>query len=171
MRNEKLRAVFDTLGFTGVTSVLSSGNIVFAGDDADPAALEERIRTALRAELGIEGQVIVRTRSELRALVDRAPFGELQHARETYLTVTFLKEALESVPDPFPEPEGLSVRVVGYDADVRAIMAICDNTSSSTPDYMTWLERRFGKDITTRTWLTVQRIVNRFPADPGAQNW
>ncbi|KID31657.1 hypothetical protein HQ32_00534 [Prauserella sp. Am3] len=163
MRNDKLRGVFEGLGYTGVTSVLSSGNIVFAADEAPAAVLEERIRPALRSELGIGGGTIVRTSSELRSLVDQQPFGDLQHARQTYLTATFLKEPLEPEPRPFPRPEGLPVRIVGYAAAVGAVLAVSDNTSPSTPDFMTWLEPWFGKDITTRTWLTVNRIVNRFP--------
>ncbi|MBB3050222.1 uncharacterized protein (DUF1697 family) [Prauserella isguenensis] len=163
MRNEKLRGVFDDLGFTGVASVLSSGNIVFAAEPTDTTALESRIRGALRDELGIGGGTIVRSRSELAALVGTEPFGELQHARETYLTATFLKEPLEPVPEPLPEPGGLAVRMVGYDPDARAVLAVSDNTASSSPDFMAWLERRFGKDITTRTWLTVHRILKRIP--------
>ena len=26
---------------------------------------------------------------------------------------------------------------------------------------MTWLEKVYGKDITTRSWLTVQRVVRK----------
>ncbi|GAA1237727.1 hypothetical protein GCM10009676_22740 [Prauserella halophila] len=163
MRNEKLRGVFDGMGFTGVASVLSSGNIVFAAETTDTTALEGRIRGALRGELGIGGETIVRSRSELVTLVDTEPFGELQHARETYLTATFLKEPLEPVPEPFPEPDEPAVRIVGYDPGARAVLAVSDNTSSSSPDFMAWLERRFGKDITTRTWLTVHRILKRMP--------
>ena len=32
-------------------------------------------------------------------------------------------------------------------------------TPGEVPDVMRWLDRTHGKDITTRTWLTVQRIV------------
>ncbi|MGB7979794.1 MAG: hypothetical protein WCF36_03250 [Candidatus Nanopelagicales bacterium] len=30
-----------------------------------------------------------------------------------------------------------------------------------TPTFMTWLQRTCGKDITTRSWLTVQRVVSK----------
>ncbi|MBB3663348.1 uncharacterized protein (DUF1697 family) [Prauserella sediminis] len=161
MRNEKLREVFDGLGFTGVVSVLSSGNIVFATETTDTAALEDRIQSALRGELGIGGGTIVRSRTELQALADGEPFGDLEHTRETYLTATFLKSPLDPVPTSFPETGDPTVRMVGYDTAARAVLAVSDNTSS--PFFMTWLERQFGKDITTRTWLTVHRILKRMP--------
>ena len=34
-----------------------------------------------------------------------------------------------------------------------------DVTPGEVHDVMRWLDRTHGKDITTRTWLTVQRIV------------
>lgn len=34
-------------------------------------------------------------------------------------------------------------------------------TPGEVPDVMRWLDRTHGKDITTRTWLTVQRIVRK----------
>jgi hypothetical protein len=37
---------------------------------------------------------------------------------------------------------------------------VIDLTSAKTPDLMIWLEKKFGKEITTRTWKTVERILN-----------
>ena len=52
--------------------------------------------------------------------------------------------------------------MVRYDRAARAVLAITDNSDpGTTPDFMTWLEKSFGKDITTRSWLTVQRVVTR----------
>ncbi|MFC7403659.1 DUF1697 domain-containing protein [Georgenia alba] len=160
MRNEKLRGVLERLGFEGVASVISSGNVVFSTDAQDAAALEDRIQAALRADLGIPGGTIVRSRAELQELVDRAPFGDLPHSRETYLTVTFLKRPLDD-PGTVPDPGFEGVRVIGYDAGARAILTVTDTTATGSPDYMVWLERTLGKDMTTRTWLTVNRILTR----------
>jgi acyl carrier protein len=41
-----------------------------------------------------------------------------------------------------------------------AICSVIDLTSAKTPDLMLWLEKQFGKEITTRTWKTVERIRN-----------
>ncbi|OLT47955.1 hypothetical protein BJF85_13715 [Saccharomonospora sp. CUA-673] len=161
MRNDKLRAVFAGLGFDGVVSVLSSGNLVFATDD-DASTLEDRIQRALQDELGIGGGTIIRSRDELQALVDTDPFAGREHGRESYLTATFLKYPSE-LAESLAELDGASVSLVGYDRAARAVLAVSDHTTSSGPEFMTTLERRFGKDITTRTWLTVTRILARFP--------
>lgn len=162
MSNDKLRGVFSGLGFAPVASVLASGNILFATDaaaagPADVPALEQRIEDALRSELGIGGGTIVRSLPELREFVERDPFAGLTHSPGSYLTVTFLKGDLAEAPPEQPHP---LTRIIGYDAGVRAVLAVTDNTTpGTTGTWMAWLEKTHGRGITTRTWLTVRRIV------------
>ena len=52
MTNDKLRGVFEALGFETVGSVLASGNLVFRSADADVPSLEQQIEDALRASRG-----------------------------------------------------------------------------------------------------------------------
>ncbi|MBF6176500.1 DUF1697 domain-containing protein [Nocardia blacklockiae] len=159
MRNEKLRGVFEGLGFEGVGSVLTSGNVVFGSAESDVPALESRIQKALNTELGIGGGTLIRSRDELRALVDSDPFPGLTHGRGTYLTVTFLKDRAAGAPSRPPAELDAAVRIVGYDEAAAAVLAVIDNMSSTTPNHMAWLETVYGKDITTRTWLTVQKVL------------
>ncbi len=98
---------------------------------------------------------------ELRALLDSEPFPGLTHERGTYLTATFLKDAA-TAPDVVPEHPDPRTRIVRYDKAARAVLAIVDNSDPGmTPDFMSWLEKCYGKDITTRSWLTVQRVVKK----------
>lgn len=160
MSNAHLRGVFEGLGFTAVASVLSSGNILFSTDAADVPALEARIQRALQDELGIPGGTIVRSHPELRALVDSDPFPGLEHGRGSYLTATFLKDSATG-PVRLPEPEPWA-RIVRFDPGARAFLAMMQTTEPNrAPRFMARLDRTYGKDITTRSWLTVQRIVRR----------
>jgi len=163
MRNDKLRSVFDNLGFADVGSVLSSGNMVFRTDQQDSGALEDRIGQALSAKLGIGGGTIVRTRAELSALIDSDPFNGRGHSRETYLTATFFKQPPQFSIKELPTLAG--VDLIGYDRAARCALAVTDTTSPQGPELRVWLERNFGRDITTRTWLTVHRIVAKLPSD------
>ena len=97
MTNDKLRGVFEELGYEHVASVLASGNIVFDSLESDVPALEHRIEGALTSQLGITSRTIIRSHAELRALVDSDPFPDLTHGPGTYLTATFLK-----YPHPTP---------------------------------------------------------------------
>lgn len=161
MTNEKLRGVFERLGFETVASVVASGNILFRSTAADVPALEQRVEEALAGDLGVRSRTIIRTRPELRALLDSEPFPGLTHGRGTYLTATFLKDA-PSAPHVVPEQPDPRTRIVRYDEAARAVLAITDTSDPGrTPDFMSWLESCYGKGITTRSWLTVQRIVRK----------
>ena len=164
MTNDKLRRVFERLGLSEVASVLASGNIAFRSADSDVPILEQRIEGALTRELGIASRTIIRDHAELRALLDSEPFPGLTHGRGTYLTATFLKDA-RAAPDVIAHDPDLRTQVVGYNSAARVVLAITDNSDpGKTPDFMSWLEKSYGKDITTRTWLTVQRIVRKLEA-------
>ncbi len=158
--NEQLRGVFERLGFAKVASVLASGNIVFDSPETDAVVLEQRIEAGLIADLDLNRQAIIRSVEELRTLLAGDPFQGLTHQRGTYLTVTFFKHAPTS--ELITEhPDGLT-KVVGYDPGARAVLAIIDNSDpGKTPGFMQWLEKAYGKSITTRTWLTVERIVKK----------
>jgi hypothetical protein len=43
----------------------------------------------------------------------------------------------------------------------RIICSVVDLTRTKTPDLMRWLEKEFGREITTRTWRTVGRILKK----------
>jgi hypothetical protein len=84
------------------------------------------------------------------------------------LTATFLKDAATAL-DVLPQHPDSRTRIVGYDRAARVVLALTDNSDPArTPDFMSWLEKSYGRDITTRTWLTVQRIVRKLEGlEPG----
>lgn len=164
MKSDKLRGVFDGLGFEQVGSVLASGNIVFSSSKRSVPKLEQEIQRALSAELGIAGGTIVRTLPELDALIGTDPFAGLTHASGSYLVVTFLKDGV-APPSELPSDPDPLTKVLGFDPDARAFLTVVDNSNpGKTPDFMRWLEKSYGKDITTRTWPTVLKVVSKLDA-------
>lgn len=162
--NDKLRETFTGLGFEAVSTLLSSGNVLFTTSSAEPVrALEDRIQKALQEQTGIGGGTILRSREELQALVEQEPFGELIHGKTSYLTITFLKEPQDHSGTEFPAEPLPHVQILKYD-DARVLLAVVDQTRGKTPDYMSWLQRNYGKEITTRTWQTVTKVLAKLPA-------
>ena len=159
MTNDKLRSVFEELGFAEVGSVLASGNITFSSAEADQPALEQRIEAALVDRLEVTSTTILRAYPELRDLVDSEPFPGLTHGRGSYLTATFLKEPPAN-PAVVREQSDPHTAVARYDQRTRAVLAVTDDAADG-PSFMAWLEKAFGKGITTRSWLTVERIVRK----------
>jgi uncharacterized protein (DUF1697 family) len=157
MHNHKLRQVFEDLGFKNVRTVISSGNVLFEADTADSQKLEAKIEAALPEKLGFNSTTIVRSRADLQKLVDRQPFGVAEHTKATNLNVTFLKTKTGS-DLTFPhQPPGKSYTILSSDGS--QVCSTIDISGSKTPDLMTWLEKQFGKTISTRTYQTVQRIL------------
>lgn len=162
MSNENLRGVCENLGFDNVQTVISSGNIVFEADDSAAVQLEAVLEKAWPRELGFESTTIIRSREELEQLVASDPFQGRKHTKETYLLTTFAKGTLE-YDFSFPhQPEGKDYWIVsGSD---RELFSVTDTVHGTSLDVMSWLETAFGKEISSRTWLTVARILKRMAA-------
>lgn len=157
MRNEKLRGVFEKLGFANVKTVISSGNVVFESPSRSVRKLEGSIEKALPEELGFKSTTIIRSRSQLQQLVDKNPFEGMEHSQKSSLNVTFLKHKTKIAVEFLHKVDNRAYTLLGmYDG---AICSVIDLTSSKTPDLMLRLEKKFGKEITTRTWKTVERIL------------
>ena len=157
MRNDKLRGVFEKLGFENVKTVISSGNVIFESPSRSARKLEDRIEKALPEELGFNSTTIIRSQKQVEQLVDKNPFQGMEHSQKSSLNVTFLKKK-RKIDIKFPyKLENRDYTLLGmYDG---VICSVIDLTSAKTPDLMLWLEKRFGKEITTRTWKTVERIL------------
>lgn len=157
--NEKLRGVLESLGYSGTRSVISSGNIVFESAEKDVNQLEKAIEAAWPASLGFTATTVVRSQSQLQRILDADPFDGATHSKGSYLLVTFLKQPRDPSFNLPYQPPDKPYKIVGYDDGV--VFSITDNSVIKTSDLMTWLEKQFGKDITSRTPLTLQRILNK----------
>lgn len=85
-----LRALFESLGFTEVSTYIASGNVRFSGRGRG-AALEARIEAALEEEFGFVVETFVRSGAELRVVLDAVPFTPAEVAAAHALMIAFLK--------------------------------------------------------------------------------
>ena len=137
MRGEKFKAVFESLGFTNVHPIITSGNIVFESSSKSASALETKIEKELPKQLGFTSTTIVRSQAELEALNKQNPFKGVKDERPNYLVVTFFKDRR------------------------KELCTVIDLNTGKTPDFMSKIERQHGKELTTRTWKTVHRILKK----------
>ena len=89
-----LKACFEANGFEDVATYIQSGNVVFASSETRMPGLTRRIEEMLAETFDYEATVVVRSRTQMRAVVERAPraFGA-DPAKYRY-DVIFLKEPL-----------------------------------------------------------------------------
>ena len=157
MKSQKLKTFFEELGFAKVQTLITSGNVLFETDDVNIVPMEARIEKALPQKLGFTSTTIIRSQAELQKLVDENPYKGEVHNKNNYLLVTFFK-TFRRVPFKLPHNPPYKPYTLLGKVD-NAIYGIINLTIGKTPDYMVWLERQFGKDITSRTFSTVQRIL------------
>ncbi len=69
-----LRSAFEDAGHGDVRTYIQSGNVLFTASSAG-AALEADVETMLERRLGYPLVVVVRSHSQLRSIVQRAPAG------------------------------------------------------------------------------------------------
>ncbi|SRR6266404_6322144 len=150
MHGTKLKSVLEDLGFSNVRTLISSGNVLFESESEDVATMGATIEAAWPVKLGFNSTSIIRSQPQLQALVGQDPYNGSEHSRQSYQLVTFFKH---------PQAD-LKENYYGVN-NVNALCSVIDTTTAKTPDFMAKLERRFGKEITSRTWNTVLRILKK----------
>lgn len=155
---EKLRATFEALGYAQVRTLLNSGNVIFQAKNAAPASLDRRIARELEEAFGFPIGVITRPVESLRQMVEADPFTGIKVTPETRLYVTFFSETPESkLPLPHETP-GKELQILALkDNAIFSVVTISDRRG--TVDAMGFLEKTWGREVTTRNWNTIQRIV------------
>ncbi len=159
MRKEKLRALFHDLGFQNVQTVTTTGNVLFETPAKAVKALEATIEEAIQYRLGFTSATIIRSRQQLRRLVASNPFEGFEDSPKSRLNVTFLKEEPKSELRLPYDAKGKGYAIVGVVG--RDLCTVVHLGAATTSDLMAWLEKQFGKAITTRTWKTVGKILSR----------
>jgi uncharacterized protein (DUF1697 family) len=134
--------------------VISSGNAVFSAHAASERTLEEKCEDAFERHMKHRFLTIVRRIDYLQALIDRDPYAAFTLPNGAKRNVTFLRRR----PEPPPQ---LPLRLRG--AELLALEAREALTyyvpNKVDPAFMVLIDKTFGKEVTTRTWETVQRIV------------
>ena len=73
----ELREVVTSLGHTGVTTYIQSGNVLFTTDhDVNTAKLASALEAAITGAFGIESSVVVLSRDDLAEILDSNPYPD-----------------------------------------------------------------------------------------------
>ena len=72
---DRLRGLFEDLGFDEVSSVLASGNVIFTTQSVEVDGLRQGIESRLKDDLGYEVETFLRTPAQLAAISAVEPAG------------------------------------------------------------------------------------------------
>jgi len=76
-----LREVVATLGHTGVTTYIQSGNVLFSTADTDTAKLAAALESAIEDRFGLWSSVVVLSRDELAGVLAASPYSDEPNPR------------------------------------------------------------------------------------------
>jgi uncharacterized protein (DUF1697 family) len=150
----ELKRSFEQAGFTGVKTVLSSGNVVFDARKAAQATLQRKAEAAMDEHLGRSFLTIVRSVEALQELLQADPYSRFKLPAGAKRVVTFLAE-----------PPGTSLKLpIEFDGARIVAMQGQEVFTAYVPSpkgaaFMGLIEKTFGKDVTTRTWDTVAKCA------------
>lgn len=152
-----LRNKLTEIGCKNVRTLLNSGNFVFDTTKADIQTLESKIENSISKSFGFPIPVILRTHKDIFDLVNENPFKKVNTDKDIRLYVSFLKdEPKAGLTIPYLS-EDKTYEIIG--SRNKIILSVLDLSKTSTPKGMDELEKLYGKNITTRNWNTIRKII------------
>lgn len=146
----ELRRLLESLEFTGVRSLLQSGNLVFESAEKSSAALERRLEMETEKRFGVAADYVLRTAGEWETIIAGNPFPKEAKNDPGHLLVICLKT----------EPEARSVKAL--------------QAAIKGPEYV----RLIGKQLYAvypegvgRSKLTINLIEKTLAARGTGRNW
>lgn len=157
-----LRSELESLGFQNVVTLLNTGNIIFDSDETDMDDLQIKMAAHLEQAFGFPIPTLIKTAQSINALIEMRPFEDITVTKQIRLYLSFLwREAQTDMIFPWSS-EDRSYQIIGIQD--KTIISVLDLSVTGTPKGMESLEKRFGKDMTTRNWNTILKIGAKLAA-------
>ncbi|WP_423922959.1 DUF1697 domain-containing protein [Candidatus Poriferisodalis sp.] len=155
----ELRSRLTDEGYSGVATVLQSGNVIVSAESTRPDEVTAVVKRLLSEAFDVNVPCVVRTADQVRAVLDRNPLRAVVTDPSRYL-VNFLSgkpdpEAAAALLEQDHGPEALAIE------GTEAYVWTPDGVKAMTLSYA-HLEKRLGVVATARNWNTLGKIVAKF---------
>jgi len=164
---KSLKASFETIGFTEVTTYINSGNIIFKTREIDPRKLERKIEQMLMRDFELDSKVVVRSLSEMAKLVKSLPSRWNGDSRWRYYVI-FLRHSIDSEKILADLPINTDMEEVIYRPGTLLWSALISEITRSKVQKLS--SQKLYKDMTIRNLNTTKKLhdlMNK-AADKGA---
>lgn len=145
-----LRALLESLGYSRVQTLLNSGNAVFDGPTANATKHAQKIQTAVRAELGVDALVIVKSAKDIAAAIDGNTLAAIA-TDPSRLMVALTRDA-KSLAGLQTMADTELVHVGKHAAYVWCADGFLDSKVAVA------LLKNLAQSGTTRNWATIEKI-------------
>ena len=159
VKMDRLKQLFEELGFKKVETFIASGNVIFESASRNTAALEKKIAAHLEKSLGFPAATFLRTDQELaRALEHEALDDPESHS----VYIAFLFES----PSKASHEKLMGHRTKNDEFHVREreVYWLCRTPRmSDSPFFKVGIEKALGMKATVRNATTVAKLVEKYP--------
>ncbi len=159
-----LKALYETLQFTNVTTYIQSGNVVFKSTETNTQKIAELISNAIKTQYHFDVPVTVITATNLYDIAHNNTYViNNNHSIET-LHVTLLNTS--------PTIDKLTLLSAGnYGADAyiinnTTVYLHCPSGYGTTKLSNNYLEAKLKTSATTRNWKTILKLLEIVNATP-----
>jgi uncharacterized protein (DUF1697 family) len=150
-----LRELLEEAGFDDVRTYLQSGNVVLTSK-ATSREVARKCKREIANRLGLDIEVVVRTRAELAKVVQRNPLGKVAKNPKRY-QVSFL--AAKPGADVKRKLAAVAVDSERFDVNGREIYAWHPEGIARSKLWALLAGRGLGVTATSRNWTTVTKLL------------
>ena len=149
-----LRTLVEDFGYTGVRTLLNSGNVVFTAPKDTPAEAAARIEKALLLRVGVDARVVVLTAAELAKVVAENTLLDVADDPSRLLVAVPLRASDRAKLVPLLEQDWDDD---GIALGKRAAYLWCAGGILESP-MLKAVSRALKDAVTTRNWATVLKL-------------
>ncbi len=157
-KSADLKAVFESLGFDGVKTLITSGNVLF--ETGASKSLKVKIETALEEHFGFKIGVILRSLDDLKAMIATKPFAKADPKTDATYHVLLFAEPMTSKPAIAPVKDDYEAARIDDDAIFFIAYKKPDGTylgRSKLADALKPIEK--AHLVTMRNWNTIEKAA------------
>lgn len=161
MKMADLRACLEAAGFTDVKTVLASGNVRLSAQGSE-AEVKTTLETTIANQFGFRVGVVLRSESELRAMLKDHPFGTLDPKADVARHVLMFAEALPQGIDLADRPGDTEIlRIDQRDIYIAAYRQPNGRYTEHVEEVLKPLYAKLDKGVldTMRNWNTIEKIL------------
>jgi uncharacterized protein (DUF1697 family) len=159
-----LKASFEDAGFEDVRTYIQSGNVLFTAPSAKAADLTRSVEKALtRAFAHYPASVVLRSKSQMRSIVSKAPKGFGSEPTSYRYDVCFLKPSITATKVVASVPTKEGVDRIWAGSGVVYFSRLTSRATSSRLNRVASLP--VYKDMTIRNWNTTTKLLELLEED------
>jgi uncharacterized protein (DUF1697 family) len=153
----ELKSLYESIGFTDVTTYIQSGNVIFSSRSSNAKSVAAQIVTAIQQSFGFAVTLIIRQPEELAKIIKKSPYSRRRGIDETRLHVTFLDA--KPAPASVKALIGLAAKSKDeYQVIGTEIYLHCPNGYGKSLLSNTFFEKHLKVAATTRNWNSVNTL-------------